>query len=354
MLSRENIINIWRTASSRGGGFDQALAEALIKADDKNLDRLYQAFPHMWSQYGTVKPVDWLGTAFRPVEQPAHDEPEVYAYETETGKPLYENHVMDMWEDALNDVYDVVDVCGYDYLAGQVLREVDPTAFREGLLDWLDTAFRDGDAGIVEHYSETDAVLGDDPLEVGSSEYLDRVAALDEITSEAAHAVAARHGMVYSGASTISARMIKYWCETTPEIGSEIVIKRQRLDHYPEIVAVTTPDSLEGELDQVITDDQSRTYSIQLSAVIDALHGWLSGGKHYRDENENMVFEYDQWHVWIEIREPKADCDDYILHWLIRDTSQATQHSDMKTITGQTMQAFSYMKNNIIHHLLDK
>ena len=39
------------------------------------------------------------------------------------------------YEDYVTEVYGDIDVCGYSYPAGQVLREIDPTAFRCGIAD---------------------------------------------------------------------------------------------------------------------------------------------------------------------------------------------------------------------------
>lgn len=56
------------------------------------------------------------------------------------------------WEDAreafeelLDDVYGDVILGGLPYSHGRVLREVDPIAYRCGLLDWLDGEGIDGD-----------------------------------------------------------------------------------------------------------------------------------------------------------------------------------------------------------------
>lgn len=50
----------------------------------------------------------------------------------------------DMFADSLGDSYGTVSVCGYEFDAGYALRELDPTAFRCGLLDWLDAQVCDG------------------------------------------------------------------------------------------------------------------------------------------------------------------------------------------------------------------
>ena len=40
------------------------------------------------------------------------------------------------YKEELNEIYGEVEICGYKYPAGDVLKEVDPVAFRVGLADW--------------------------------------------------------------------------------------------------------------------------------------------------------------------------------------------------------------------------
>lgn len=60
------------------------------------------------------------------------------------------------YRDLLNDSYGVVEICGYSYESGDVLQEVDPTAFRCDLADWLsaevseEMLFEDEDGDIYE------------------------------------------------------------------------------------------------------------------------------------------------------------------------------------------------------------
>lgn len=45
----------------------------------------------------------------------------------------------DNYEQYLSDLYpDDIDVCGYKYQAGALLKSIDPIAFRAGVLDYLD------------------------------------------------------------------------------------------------------------------------------------------------------------------------------------------------------------------------
>lgn len=51
----------------------------------------------------------------------------------------------DDFVDILNEEYGEVEIVGYTYMAGDVLREIDPIAFRELYLDWLDSEGIDED-----------------------------------------------------------------------------------------------------------------------------------------------------------------------------------------------------------------
>lgn len=43
-----------------------------------------------------------------------------------------------MYLDFLDEIYGEVKIAGYNYMTGRTLQEIDPTAFRTGLNDWLD------------------------------------------------------------------------------------------------------------------------------------------------------------------------------------------------------------------------
>lgn len=58
-------------------------------------------------------------------------------------KPYHQ--LEDMFEDMLNDCYEMVSICGYDYDQGRALRQLDPIAFRCGLLDYIDNQCSDDD-----------------------------------------------------------------------------------------------------------------------------------------------------------------------------------------------------------------
>lgn len=66
------------------------------------------------------------------------------------GELLSENEMSDGYVELLNDMYDMVDVCGYSFEAGAVLREMDPIAFRCGMLDWISGRIQGGDLRRIE------------------------------------------------------------------------------------------------------------------------------------------------------------------------------------------------------------
>jgi hypothetical protein len=49
-----------------------------------------------------------------------------------------ESEVEDRFSDMLNETHERVSICGYDYDPARALKEIDPVAFRQELLNWLD------------------------------------------------------------------------------------------------------------------------------------------------------------------------------------------------------------------------
>ena len=49
----------------------------------------------------------------------------------------------DMYQYMLNDCYETVSICGYEYDAGRALRLIDETAFRCGCSDWSSEEFEE-------------------------------------------------------------------------------------------------------------------------------------------------------------------------------------------------------------------
>lgn len=62
-----------------------------------------------------------------------------------SGLEFYFWEVEDIVEELLNDSYDEVDLCGYVWDSGSLLRQVDPIAFREVVLDYINSQIEDGE-----------------------------------------------------------------------------------------------------------------------------------------------------------------------------------------------------------------
>lgn len=76
--------------------------------------------------------------------------PEWADYVDRDGELFSDSELEDRFTDVLNECYDSVSICGYEYDAGRALRELDPTAFRCGMLDWVDGRIQDGDLRPIE------------------------------------------------------------------------------------------------------------------------------------------------------------------------------------------------------------
>ena len=63
---------------------------------------------------------------------------------------LFSDRFEDEYCEMLTDVYGTVLVAGREFDAGAVVREMDPIAFRCGMLDWVDGRVRDGDLRRIE------------------------------------------------------------------------------------------------------------------------------------------------------------------------------------------------------------
>jgi len=69
---------------------------------------------------------------------------------TQTQKQLIQNELNavdleEIYSDALDDIYGVIEIAGIrGYLTSRVLKEIDPTAFRVGMADYIDSLEQDG------------------------------------------------------------------------------------------------------------------------------------------------------------------------------------------------------------------
>jgi hypothetical protein len=55
----------------------------------------------------------------------------------------FEEEALEEYRAMLDDAYGDVEICGYTYSSSRVFEEIDPTAFRCGLLDNLDSLSQD-------------------------------------------------------------------------------------------------------------------------------------------------------------------------------------------------------------------
>lgn len=76
--------------------------------------------------------------------------PEWANYVNEAGELFAESELEDTFSDGLDDCWEPVSVCGYEYPAGRVLRQIDPVVFRESFLDWLNAQQSGGELRSVE------------------------------------------------------------------------------------------------------------------------------------------------------------------------------------------------------------
>ena len=67
------------------------------------------------------------------------------------------------YDDLLTETYGEVSICGYKYDSAYALKEVDPTAYRTGYLDWFNDRF---DEIKDELFDEIDALDDGDEVEI--------------------------------------------------------------------------------------------------------------------------------------------------------------------------------------------
>jgi hypothetical protein len=58
--------------------------------------------------------------------------------------PISYDELDQLYQDMLDDVYGDINICGYEYPASAVLRDVDPTAYRCGYVDYISSLLDDG------------------------------------------------------------------------------------------------------------------------------------------------------------------------------------------------------------------
>lgn len=66
------------------------------------------------------------------------------------GELFTEGELEDRFAEALDDCWEPVSVCGFVFDAGRALRKLDPIAFRESFLAWINAQQSDGELRSVE------------------------------------------------------------------------------------------------------------------------------------------------------------------------------------------------------------
>lgn len=66
------------------------------------------------------------------------------------GELFTEGELEDTFSDGLDDCWEPVSVCGFMFDAGRALRRLDPIAFRESFLGWIDAQLSDGELRSIE------------------------------------------------------------------------------------------------------------------------------------------------------------------------------------------------------------
>lgn len=59
-------------------------------------------------------------------------------------EPISEHELDRLYREMLDEVHGTVTIAGYEYETSRTLFEVDPTAYRCGFADWLDSEIQDG------------------------------------------------------------------------------------------------------------------------------------------------------------------------------------------------------------------
>ena len=66
-------------------------------------------------------------------------------YRTSWGDTVSEWELEEQFEDMLNDVYPMIEIVGMYFESGTALKELDPIAFREAFLDYINSQVEDGE-----------------------------------------------------------------------------------------------------------------------------------------------------------------------------------------------------------------
>jgi hypothetical protein len=101
----------------------------------------------------------------------------VISWLSQNSRAIPEHKLKDMYDELLNDIYEEVDICGYKYEPARTLRNVDPTAYRCGFVDWLsandDITELGGEYWHVDDVEEAEEVIEAEDAEEEETEDVD-------------------------------------------------------------------------------------------------------------------------------------------------------------------------------------
>ena len=78
---------------------------------------------------------------------------------------LSEDDLSTRYDDFLDEVYPDLTIAGYSYNTSNALREIDPTAYRCGYSDWLDSEIQNGTI-----FELNDKYYSEDPTDLTEEE----------------------------------------------------------------------------------------------------------------------------------------------------------------------------------------
>lgn len=64
--------------------------------------------------------------------------------EEDTRIELSESEADEAFQDFVNEINPVITICGLDYEPARALKQIDPTAYHEGFLNWMDMQSQEG------------------------------------------------------------------------------------------------------------------------------------------------------------------------------------------------------------------
>lgn len=91
----------------------------------------------------------WLGeegpyAPYDPFEEDENVEVSVEEEDEEESNTISEREALERFDDFLNECWETVHICGYDYDPARALKQCDEVAYREEFNNWLDNELREG------------------------------------------------------------------------------------------------------------------------------------------------------------------------------------------------------------------